>query len=57
MKVNKKLYSIALASATLFFVFSILTLSVASAAQVTRIGNGSDPAIYGNKVEIGRAHV
>ncbi|HII91418.1 MAG TPA: PKD domain-containing protein, partial [Methanosarcina sp.] len=50
MKVNKKLYSIALASATLFFVFSILTLSVASAAQVTRIGNGSDPAIYGNKV-------
>lgn len=30
--------------------FSILISSVASAAQVTRIGSGSDPAIYGNKI-------
>ena len=54
MKNKQKLYSIALASATLIFVFSILISSVASAsqvtAQVTRIGNGSDPAIYGSKV-------
>jgi beta propeller repeat protein len=54
MKNKQKLYSIALASATLIFVFLILISSVASAAQVaaqvTRIGNGSDPAIYGNRV-------
>ena len=50
MKINKKLYSIALASTASFFVLSILISSVASAAQVTRIGSGSDPAIYGNKV-------
>ncbi len=54
MKNKQKLYSVALASTTLFFMFSILISSVASAsqvtAQVTRIGNGSDPAIYGNKV-------
>ncbi|MGA9187251.1 MAG: PGF-pre-PGF domain-containing protein, partial [Methanosarcina sp.] len=50
MKNKQKLYSIALASATLIFVFSILISSVASASQVTRIGNGSDPAIYGSKV-------
>ncbi len=50
MKNKQKLYSIALASATLVFVLSILISSVASAAQVTRIGNGSDPAIYGSKV-------
>jgi FOG: PKD repeat len=64
MENKRKLYSIALASATLVFVFSILISSVASAsqvtAQVTRIGNGSDPAIYGNKVvwtESGVIHV
>ena len=50
MKDTGKLYSIALASATLIFLFSILISSVVSAAQVTRIGSGSDPAIYGNKV-------
>ena len=50
MKSKNKLYSIALASAILIFVFLILISSVASAAQVTRIGNGSDPAIYGSKV-------
>ncbi|AKB36719.1 Cell surface protein [Methanosarcina siciliae C2J] len=48
MKINKEFYSIALVLTTLIFVF--LISSVASAAQVTRIGNGSDPAIYGNKV-------
>ena len=47
MENKGKSYSIALA---LVFVFSILISSVASAAQVTRIGNGSDPAIYGSKV-------
>ncbi len=54
MKNKQKLYSIALASATFIFVFLILISSVGSAAQVTaqvtRIGNGSDPAIYGNRV-------
>ena len=50
MKNKQKLYSIALASATLVLVFLILISSVASAAQVTRIGSGSDPAIYGSKV-------
>ena len=47
MENKGKSYSIAIA---LVFVFSILISSVASAAQVTRIGNGSDPAIYGSKV-------
>ena len=50
MENKQKLYSIALASATLVLVFLILISSVASAAQVTRIGSGSDPAIYGSKV-------
>ena len=50
MENKRKLYSIALASATLVLVFLILISSVASAAQVTRIGSGSDPAIYGSKV-------
>ncbi|AKB50848.1 cell surface protein [Methanosarcina barkeri str. Wiesmoor] len=50
MKDTGKSYSIALASATLIFVFSILMSSVASGSQVTRIGNGTDPTIYGNKV-------
>jgi len=50
MKNKQKLYSIALASTALVFVLSILISSVASAAQVTRIGSGSDPAIYGSKV-------
>jgi PGF-pre-PGF domain-containing protein len=49
-----KLNSITLASIALVFMFLILISSVASAsqvaAQVTRIGNGSDPAIYGSKV-------
>ena len=50
MENKEKLYSIALASTILVFVFSILISSVASAAPVTRIGNGSDPSIYGSKV-------
>ena len=54
MKNKQKLYSIDLASATLIFVFLILISSVATAAQVaaqvTRIGNGIDPAIYDSKV-------
>lgn len=54
MENKQKLYSIALASTALVFVFFILISSVASASQVatqvTRIGNGSDPAIYGSKV-------
>ena len=54
MKVNKKLYSIALASTVLFFVFSILTSSIALAAQEIRlsedIGENGEPSIYGDKV-------
>ncbi len=50
MKSRNKLYSIDLALAILIFVFLILISSVASAAQVTRIGNGSNPAIYDSKV-------
>ena len=54
MKINKKLYSIALASTTLFFVFSIFISSVSLAAQEIRlsedIGENGGPAIYGNKV-------
>lgn len=47
MEIKGKLYSIALASTVLVFVFLIL-VSAASSAQVTRIGNGTDPAVYGN---------
>ena len=54
MKVNKKLYSIALASTVLFFVFSILISSLALAAQEIRlsenIGENGEPSIYGDKV-------
>jgi hypothetical protein len=54
MENKRKFYSITLASTALVFMFLILISSVASAsqvaAQVTRIGNGSDPAIYGSKV-------
>jgi YVTN family beta-propeller protein/beta propeller repeat protein len=50
VNINKRSYSIALASIILFFVFTILFSTVASAAQVTKIGNGSDPAVHGNKV-------
>jgi PGF-pre-PGF domain-containing protein len=49
MEIKGKLYSIALASTILVFVFLIL-VSAASSAQVTRIGNGTDPAVYGNTV-------
>ncbi|AKB77553.1 cell surface protein [Methanosarcina horonobensis HB-1 = JCM 15518] len=49
MENRGKLYSIALASTALVFVFLIF-VSAASSVQVTRIGNGSDPAIYGSKV-------
>jgi PGF-pre-PGF domain-containing protein len=49
MKIKGKLHSIALASTILVFVFLIL-VSAASSAQVTRIGNGTDPAVYGNTV-------
>ncbi len=49
MKNKGKLYSTALALSLLVFVFLILA-SAASAAQVTKVGNGSDPAVYGNKV-------
>ena len=54
MKINKKLYSIALASTVLFFVFSILISSVALAAQEIRlsedIGENGEPSIYDDKV-------
>ena len=50
VNINKRSYSGALASIILFFLFSILFSTVASAAQVTKIGNGTDPAIHGNKV-------
>jgi len=50
MKIKCKLCSIALASTVLIFIFLTLISTLASAAQVTKIGNGSDPAIYGNKV-------
>lgn len=46
---KEKLCSIALASTSLVIVFLIL-ISAASSAQVTRIGNGSDPAVYDNRV-------
>jgi beta propeller repeat protein len=50
MKNKEKLYSIALASTSLVFVFLILISAAASAAQVTKIGTGYDPAIHGNEV-------
>ena len=50
MKNKGKLYSIALASTALVFMFVIFISVVASAAQVTKIGNGSDPVIYGSNV-------
>lgn len=50
MKNKGKLCSIALASAFLVFVFLILISVAASAAQVTKIGTGYDPAVYGNEV-------
>ena len=50
MKNKGKLCSIALASTFLIFVFLGLISSAASAAQVTKIGTGYDPAVYGNKV-------
>ncbi|AKB22205.1 hypothetical protein [Methanosarcina sp. WH1] len=49
--INKgKLCSTASASVFLVFVFLILISVAASAAQVTKIGTGYDPAVYGNKV-------
>ncbi|TFH06072.1 MAG: hypothetical protein E4H06_00330, partial [Methanosarcina sp.] len=59
MEYKGKLYSIALALTILVFVF-IMLISAASSAQVSRIGNGSDPAIYGSKVvwtDVGVLHV
>lgn len=50
VNINKRSYSIALASIILFFLFSILFPTVASAAQIIKIGNGTDPAVHGNKV-------
>ncbi|AKB50716.1 cell surface protein [Methanosarcina barkeri str. Wiesmoor] len=50
MKNKGNLCSIALASVFLVFVFLILISAAASAAQVTKIGTGYDPAVYGNKV-------
>jgi beta propeller repeat protein len=49
MEIKGKLYSITLASTALVFV-SLILISAASSAQVTKIGSGSDPAIYGSKV-------
>ena len=50
MKNKGERCSIALASTTLIFAFLVLISTLASAAQVTRIGSGSDPAISGSKV-------
>jgi beta propeller repeat protein len=50
MKNKGRLCSIALASAFLIFVFLSLTSAATSAAQVTTIGTGYDPAVYGNNV-------
>ncbi|ALK05787.1 MAG: hypothetical protein AAY43_08880 [Methanosarcina sp. 795] len=50
MKVKGKLYSGALTLTIFFFLFSILFPTVASAAQIIKIGNGTDPAVHGNKV-------
>lgn len=50
MKNKGKLCSIALASTFLVLVFLILISVAASAAQVTKIGTGYEPAVYGNNV-------
>lgn len=50
MKYKGKLFSIALASVFLCFVFLILISAAASAVQITKIGTGYDPAIHGDKV-------
>ena len=50
MRTKGKLCSIALASTFLVFVLLILLSNAVSAAQVTKIGNGYDPAIYENEV-------
>ena len=54
MKVNKKLYSIALVSTISFFVFSIFVSPVSLAATEIRlsedIGENREPSIYGDKV-------
>lgn len=50
MKFKGKICSIALASAFLVFVFLILSSAAASAVQVTKIGTGYDPAVYGDRV-------
>ncbi|MGB9940204.1 hypothetical protein [Methanosarcina sp.] len=50
MKNKGTLCSIVLASAFLVFVFLISISAAASAAQVTKIGTGYDPAVYGNEV-------
>ncbi|AKB35015.1 hypothetical protein MSSAC_0425 [Methanosarcina siciliae C2J] len=50
MKNKGEICSIALASTFLVFVFLILISVAASAAQVTKIGTGYDPAVYDNKV-------
>jgi len=50
VKDKGKLYSVTLTLTIFFFLFSILFSTVASAAQATRIGNGTDPAVHGNKV-------
>ena len=50
MKNKGKLCPTALTLTFLIFVFLILISAAASAAQVTKIGTGYDPAVYGNKV-------
>lgn len=50
MKNKGRLCSIALASVFLIFVFLILISAASSVSQVTKIGTGYDPAVYGNKV-------
>ena len=54
VKINRKLFSIGLASTTLFFVFSILISSIALGAQEIRLsedtGEIGGPSIYGDKV-------
>ncbi|MGB4161693.1 MAG: PGF-pre-PGF domain-containing protein [Methanosarcina flavescens] len=50
MKGKGKLYSVALALTIFFFLCSILSSTVALAALATKIGNGTDPAVHGNKV-------
>ncbi|MGB9926984.1 MAG: TolB family protein [Methanosarcina sp.] len=50
MTSKRKLFSTALASAFLVFVFLILISAAVPEAQVTKIGTGYDPAVYGNRV-------